>query len=248
MKYYHNSIGKRWLTLLVVAILMSTLLMGCQAPVRYPSGSEAEPSSSPHVTLVAGDVIEVRFFYTPQLNETQTVRPDGKIVLQLVGEVEAQGMTPAGLRNELLRLYAPHLKDPEVAVIVRSFQNRRVFVSGQVMTPGIVEMPGKITVLEAIMQAGGFDMREAEVRNVIVIRHKEDQRYGYSLNLKPMMTGGEIQPFFLEPQDIVYVPRTEIAKANQWIDQHINKLIPQSGFFFSRQSGRTTIGMDTSVR
>jgi protein involved in polysaccharide export with SLBB domain len=193
-------------------------------------------------------MVEVKFFYTPELNETQTVRPDGKIALQLVGEVETQRMTPAGLRNELLRLYAPHLKDPEIAVIVRSFFNRRVFVGGQVMTPSIVEMPGELTVLEAIMQAGGFDMREAEIRNVIVIRHKENQRYGYSLDLKPTLTGGETQPFFLDPQDIVYVPRTAIVKVDQWIDQHINRLIPQTGFIFSRTVGRTTIGIDTSSR
>jgi len=245
MKCYCDSIiGKLW-TLIAGALLVSTLLLGCQFPPRYPSASEAEPSTTPHVALVAGDVVEVKFFYTPQLNETQTVRPDDKIALQLVGEVEVQGMSPAELRGELLKLYAPHLKDPEVAVIVRSFQNRRVFVGGQVVTPGIVEMPGKLTVLEAIMQAGGFDMREAEVRNIIVIRHKESQRYGYSLNLKPVLMGGETQPFFLESQDIVYVPRTEIAKAGQWVDQHINRLIPQTGFFFTRTSGRTQVGYRT---
>ena len=248
MRYYHNSIVEKWRTLLAVVILMSTLLMGCQAPPRYPSASEAEPSSAPHVALVAGDVVEVKFFYTPQLNETQTVRPDGKIALQLVGEIDVQGKPPAELREELLRLYAPHLKDPEVAVIVRSFFNRRVFVGGQVMTPGIVEMPGKLTVLEAIMQAGGFDMREAEVRNVVVVRHRQGQRYGYSLNLKPALTGGETQPFFLEAQDIVYVPRTEIAKVGQWVDQHINALVPRTGFIYMRTVGDSTIGINTSSR
>lgn len=249
MRYYHNLTGEKWLIFLIVAILMSTLLMGCQGPPRYPSGSEAEPSSLPHVTLAAGDVVEVKFFYTPQLDEIQTVRPDGKIALQLVGEIETQGKTPAELRKELLTLYSPHIQENlEVAVIVRSFQNRRVFIGGQVMMPGVVEIPGKLTVLEAVMEAGGFDMREAEVRNIIVIRHKNGQRYGYSLNMEPMMTGGEMQPFFLEPQDIVYVPRTEIAKADQWVDQHINLLIPQSGFFFSRRLGNTVVGMDTSVR
>jgi protein involved in polysaccharide export with SLBB domain len=145
----------------------------------------------------------------------------------------------------LLKLYASHLKNPEVAVIVRSFQNRRVFVGGQVMAPGIVQMPGKIHVLEAIMQAGGFDLREAEVRNVVVIRHKDGQRYGYSVNLKPALAGDETEPFFLEPQDIVYVTRTRIAKVNQWVDQNINKIIPETGLIITRTVGRTTIGMGT---
>jgi len=245
MKNYHDSIVVRLWTLMAAAVLVSTLL-GCQS--MYPSATEAEAAPPPRVTLVPGDVVEVKFFYTPQLNETQTVRPDGKIALQLVGEVEVQEITPAELRNQLLKLYASHLKDPEVAVIVRSLLNRRVFVGGQVMTPSIVEMPGKLTVLEAVMQAGGFDMREAEVRNVVVIRHKEGQRYGYSLNLKPALTGGESQPFFLEPQDIVYVPRTGIAKVGQWVDQHINKLIPRTGFTYSRTVGKSTIGIDTSSR
>jgi protein involved in polysaccharide export with SLBB domain len=230
-------------TLIVGVLLGSTLLLGCQSELSYPPASETNVVSPPRVALAPGDTIEIKFYYTPELNEIQTVRPDGKIALQLICEVEVQGKTPAELRDELLKLYAPHLKDPEVAVIVRSFQNRRVFVGGQVMAPGIVQMPGKIHVLEAIMQTGGFDLQKAEVRNVIVIRHKDGQRYGYSINLKPALKGDETEPFFLEPQDIVYVPRTEIAKVNQWVDQHINKIIPDTGFIFTRTVGKTTVGM-----
>jgi polysaccharide export outer membrane protein len=116
------------------------------------------------------------------------------------------------------------------------------------MTPGIVEMPAKITVLEAIMQAGGFNMQEAEIQNIVVIRHRENQRYGYSLDLKPIMNGGQTKPFYLQAQDIVYVPRTEIAKVGQWVDQHINRVVPQTGFLFSKRMGDTTIGIDTSSR
>jgi len=247
MKNYRDSIVvKLWIFTAVV--LLVSILLGCQSTPGYPSAIEAEPAPPPRVALLPGDVVEVKFFYTSQLNETQMVRPDGKIELQLVGEVDVQGKTPAEFRGELLKLYKPHLNDPEVTVIVRSFRNRRVFVGGQVMTPGIVEMPGKLTVLEAIMQAGGFDMREAEVRNIVVIRHRDSQRYGYSLNLKPALTGDETQAFFLQPQDIVYVPRTEIAKVGQWIDQHINQLIPRTGFIYMRTVGESTIGVNTASR
>lgn len=251
MRYYHNSRGERCLTFLVVSILISTLLFGCKAQPRYPSGVNAAPSSPPDISLSAGDEVEIKFFYTPQLNEIQTVRPDGKITLQLVGDVVAQGKAPAELRQKLLTLYSSHVKENlEVAVIVRSFLNRRVFVGGQVMTPSVIDIGGRLTALEAIMQAGGFDMRGAELRNIIVIRHKAGQRYGYSLNLKPMLKGGEIKPFFLQPQDIVYVPRTEIVKAGQWVDQNINQIIPRTGFFFygSTNLGGTRVGIDTSGR
>ena len=248
MKSYRVSVcEKMWSCLLY--ILLAGVVLGCQSKVKQLGPLETK-ASPPRVTLEAGDVVEIKFFYTPELNETQTVRPDGKIALQLIGEVEVEGKTPADVRTELLDKYAHSLKDPEIAVIVRSLFNRRVFVGGQVMTPGIVEMPGKLTVLEAIMQAGGFDMQEAEVRNVVVIRHRDRQRYGYSVNLEPALsnTGDGTEPFYLEPQDIVYVPQTEIAKVGQWVDQHINQLIPRTGFFYSRSIGKSTIGIDTSSR
>jgi protein involved in polysaccharide export with SLBB domain len=205
--------------------------------------SKEEAMHPPHVALVPGDVLEVKFFYTPDLNESQIVRPDGKIALQLVGEVEAGGKSPAELRDELLVLYTPHLKTPEITIVIRSFYDRRVFVGGKVMAPGIVEMLGRMTLLEAIMQVGGFDLREAEVQNVVVIRHINGQRYGQSIDLKPALTGDEVQPFYLEPKDIVYVPQTTIAKVNQWIDQHINKIIPDTGFNIRTTRGDTTIGI-----
>jgi hypothetical protein len=66
--------------------------------------------------------------------------------------------------------------------------------------------------------------------------------------LKSALTGGETQPFFLEAQDIVYVPRTEIAKVGQWVDQHINALVPRTGFIYMRAVGDSTIGINTSSR
>jgi len=105
-------------------------------------------------------------------------------------------------------------------------------------------MPGKTNVLEAIMQAGGFIFPEAETRNVVVIRHIDGQRYAYAVNLEPALKGRRSEPFYLEPQDIVYVPRTKITEVGQWVDQHINNLIPEMGVFFTRSYGRTTIGYD----
>ncbi len=253
MGHYCDTMKEK-LPILTVVFSIGALLLGCQSS-SYNSGtfeaeatlprkaSQEEAMHPPHVALVAGDVLEVKFFYTPDLNESQTVRPDGKIALQLVGEVNVEGKSPALLRDELLELYAPHLKTPEIAIVIRSFYDRRVYVGGQVMAPGIIEMPGRMTLLEAIIQAGGFNVREAEVRNVVVIRHINGQRYGQSIDLEPALIGDETEPFNLEPKDIVYVPQTSIAKLGQWIDQHINKIIPDTGFNISVRRGDTIIGM-----
>ncbi len=203
---------------------------------------EAEAITSSNVALRPGDEVELKFYYTPELDITQTVRPDGKISLQLLGEIDVQGKSPSGLREELLKLYVPHLKKPEIAVIVRSLLNRRVYVGGQVITPGVIEIPAEVDVLQAVMQAGGFIFPEAEVKNVIVIRHKSGQRYAYSVNLDGALKGEATQPFYLQPQDIVYVPRTKITKLDQWVDQHISQLLPRTGFLITRTSGKTTVG------
>jgi polysaccharide export outer membrane protein len=239
-----SGVTRKSLCLFLWASVTAWLLPGCQSRFTCqpnPPYGVATPST---VALAAGDVIEVRFFYTPELNVTQAVRPDGRIALQLIGDVEARGKTPAQLRQELLTLYEPQLKSPDVAVIVQSFYHRRVYVGGEVLKPGVVPMPGSMTALDAIMEAGGFRLPQAEFRNVIVIRYQDDHRYGYCLDLKAALRGGEIRPFYLEAQDIVYVPQTRITDIGQWVDQYINNLLPRTGFVVLTNTGGTTIGYD----
>jgi len=136
-------------------------------------------------------------------------------------------------------LAARKLKDAEIAVTVRSFYTDRVFVGGQVRKPGVVRIPGEITAIEAIMEIGGFDLRAAERKNVIVIRYTDGRRHAYKLDL----AGNETKPFYLQPRDIVHVPRTKIAELNQWIDRHINKIIPDTRLSLTKTSGDTTAGV-----
>lgn len=214
-------------------------------PINPLYNIELGPSIPSEVVLAPGDQIDVKFFYAEELNELlQPIRPDGAITLQLVGDVVAQGKTPAELRQELRELFAPHLRIPEVAVIVRFLVNRKVYVGGQVNSPGLVEMPGQMTALEAIMHAGGFVGETAEPDNVVLIRHKDGQRYGLKLEFSAALDGETYQPFFLEPYDIIHVPETTIAMVTTWIDQHINQIIPV-GFTTTRVRGDTTVGLET---
>jgi len=235
---------RQWLVLVMFLVIIS---VGCQGVQPAVKQTESRPESVPTVRLGPGDTIEVKFFHNPELNDAQTIRPDGMITLQLVGEIRAQGKTPMELRNELVKRYTPDLRIPDVTVIVRALYERRVYVGGEVKKPGLIAMPGRLTALEAIMEAGGFDPRTARINNVIIIRHKDGKRYGGVLDCKDALKGGEFQPFYLEPQDIVYVPRTNIAKVNQWIDQYINKLVPRTGFTFSYPFGAGTVGLDMTT-
>ena len=83
-------------------------------------------------------------------------------------------------------------------------------------------------------------------RNVIVIRHLNGKRYGTSLDLGKALEGKATEPFYLEPHDIIWVPKTLIANANQWIDQHINKMIPELGLSYSFPHGSGTLTLDAT--
>ena len=211
-------------------LVLPILFLGCGTIPEGDPPPPPDPSLPPRVTLAAGDKVDLKFFYAPELNETDLlVRPDGKISLQLVGDVQVDGKTPEELAAELRRRYTPYLKHPEVTVIPKELVARRVYVGGEVKTPGLIPMPGRMTALEAILQAGGFDMDKALPDNVIVIRTEGEKRKTYLLNMEVAMAGGSPPPFYLQPYDIVYVPRTRIANVDRWVDQYINKLIPNPG-------------------
>lgn len=221
-----------------MAIVLSLVLggaLGCQTTGFGPAEIAArqgaiEPQASAQIPrpliLGPGDVIEVKFTYASQFNESQTVRPDGVIDLQLVGPINVTGKTVEQLRNELTALYAEQLKHPELVIIVRSFYARRVYVGGAVKNPGVIEMPSRLTALEAIMQAGGFNSEEAHIENVVVVRDGKREREDFLLDFSDSPALAESVEFELEPRDIVYVPRTKIVRVNQWVKQHIYNFLP----------------------
>ena len=163
----------------------------------------------PRMVLAAGDEIEVKFSYSEQFNETQLVRPDGMIELPIIGAIQTQGKKPSELRKELIKLYTTHLKHPQLSVIVREFRGRRVYVIGEVMRTGFVDMPGPMTALEAINSVGGFREETANIEKVVLVRHVDYKRYSYEISIKESLAGNgkSSKMFYLEPRDIVFVPQ-----------------------------------------
>lgn len=211
--------------------LLLAAAAGCTS-VRPENWSPREHSVPPlAVQLAPGDVLEITFLGAPELNMVQTIRRDGKISLRLVGEVTATGKTSAELRREVTALYASQLQIKEVTILVKS--PAPVFVSGAVLKPGRITTDRPLTVLEAIAECGGFNAAEAEVRNVVVIRHQDGKRLGYCVNMQPALEGEEGDAFYLKPFDIVYVPQTRITRIDLWVDQHINRIIPRLGIGYA---------------
>lgn len=219
----HRTAALVLLPLMAVGLLLTA---GC-ATSRHPWSPTIHSQPEEEFLLAPGDELEISFLGAPDLDVKQVIRRDGKISLRMLGEVQAAGKPPKQLQDEVSALYAPQLQIKETSVVVSSMAP--VFVGGAVKAPGQFQVARPVTALEAIMQAGGFNEYEAELRNVIVIRHREGKRFGYSLDFKKTLTGNPAPVFYLRPYDIVYVPRTPITKVNQWIDQHINRMLPRLG-------------------
>jgi polysaccharide export outer membrane protein len=186
------------------------LLLLC---LLFPAVALAQTTES-EIKLGPGDVIEIRFFYNPELNVVQTIRPDGKIFLQLVGEVMAKGYTPIELQEKLYILFSEYLKQIDIAIIIQSFAPYYVYVGGQVNAPGIIPMQRHrpLTALEAIMLAGGINSVNATYQNVMILRWEEGKWIHTQINLEEVLFGKNDAPTYLQPLDIIYVPPHTLYK------------------------------------
>jgi polysaccharide biosynthesis/export protein len=220
--------------------VLFVLLPGCSTP-RVPSLATPPPpylypqpalaAPDPQYRIQPGDILDIKFFYNPLLNETALpVRPDGRITLQLVADVEVAGLTPEEARSLLIKKYeSSELRNVVVAVQVKAFGGQKIFVDGEVFRPGLFPLLGHITILQAIAQAGG--MKEtAQVDEVILIRRGPDNKpVAAKLDMQSVREGRDMtQDVLLAPYDIVFVPRTTIANIDIWVDQYIRRMLPFS--------------------
>jgi polysaccharide biosynthesis/export protein len=177
------------------------LMIGCQSskPAKAPLPVAQSPTA-----LTVGDVVKITFPAAPELNQTQKIGTDGTLSLPLVGEVHAAGKTPAALQTELSNLYKPQLQDSETVVTVES-KAIPVVVSGAVQKPGKVVFERPATVLEAIMEAGGFTA-EADLKKVTVIRIVKGQHQTQIFDLRPILRGNPMGATYISGGDVIYVP------------------------------------------
>lgn len=226
--------------LVIAGILF--VFSGCKTTETEPPPVVSSILPPAEVRLEAGDEIEIKFPFHAEFNESVMIRPDGKIALQIVDDVVAAGLTPEELDKELTKRYAKEIRNPSLTVLVRTLANQKVYVGGEVEKPGTVPVKGRLSVMEAVLLAGGLDMRSAKPGDVVVIRNIGDKRYGTIVDLKPALKGKAHTPFYLAANDIVLVPRSGISKIDQWVDQYINQLLPATYARVQWRRGATTFG------
>jgi protein involved in polysaccharide export with SLBB domain len=227
-----NRTGIHRLVKSILALIVLAVVTGCQNPEALLDGPIKQPptpgpatnsqveeiqknalvtqaiaqaaETNQAVILREGDVLKITFPGSPSLNTTQTIRKDGVISLPLVGEVKAAGISPTELDQKLMGLYASQLTSKEVSVEVQS-ASYPIYVTGAVLRPGKMMTDHSMTALEAVMEAGGFDYTKADMKHVVIIRKEADGTKNYILNLKAVMDGETGHPFYLKPDDIIFV-------------------------------------------
>lgn len=223
--------ARRRLTALAICGLM--LSAACATPIH-----DATPVAEIDQTILLeempytiqpGDELEVRFFYTPELDMQMMVRPDGTISAPFAQSVAAAGKTPESLSRELRARFEAELFEPEITVIVRSFGGRKVHVGGEVRRPGVLPLAGPMTLLDALFQSGGI-LDSANLEQVIVLRKDEGNTQALIVaDMRDVLSGRDVtQNIPLRPFDTIFVPKSRIANVNVWVDQYLRQNIPIS--------------------
>jgi polysaccharide export outer membrane protein len=134
------------------------------------------------------DILLVRVWREAELTGGHQVRPDGKITMPLIGEVQAAGLTPEALKTSITEALSEFINKPEVIVSVQSVQSRRYYITGEVNRPGAFPLVVPITILEALTNAGGF--REfANLKNIKILRKGKVLKF----NFKDVSNGKNMQ-------------------------------------------------------
>ncbi|MBI3894984.1 MAG: polysaccharide biosynthesis/export family protein [Acidobacteria bacterium] len=186
-----------WNNLFIAIFFLTSLAWGQQAQRQPTSASFGDGQ----YFLGPEDVVQVWVWKEPDLSTTAIVRPDGKISLPLIGELDAKSKTALQLQDEVRNKLRSYLEEPVVTVIVKEINYPKVSVLGKVHKPDMYKIKQKITVLDAIALAGGFT-DYAKRGKVIVIRNNSNRQQRIELDLKHP---GEENSFYLQPFDTVYV-------------------------------------------
>jgi len=216
----------------LVAAVCLGWLAGCTASdpgfvtsLPVPQVLAMTEKAEPQAYLIApGDDITARFYFNPQLDEDLRVRPDGKISLSLIGDVPAAGKTSEELSKDITEAYSKYLVKATAVVLVRAFGNARAFVAGEVRSPGLLDMQrGSQTVTQSIASSGG-PTDNASLKDVIVVRRLPSSKEPVVMELDVTHVLDGTQPqldVMLQPNDLVYVPRSGIASINLALKQYI---------------------------
>lgn len=206
--------------MVVVGVCAGLLALAPRAAAAQASAAISDsPVASPRAALPAAvvpppdyvigpqDQLSIIFWRDKDLSvDVVIVRPDGKISLPLLNDVQASGLTPEQLRENVTEAAKRYIEDPNATVVVREINSRKVFITGEIDKPGTYPLAGPTTVLQLIATAGG--VREyADRTKIVILRTENGKQIGYRFNYKEVVEQKNMkQNIELRPGDTVIVP------------------------------------------
>jgi polysaccharide export outer membrane protein len=200
--------------LLIVILFLASVTVATygQAPTLGTYGRDDR------YTLNPGDVIDVQYRYTPEFNQTVTIQPDGFISLEIGGDLKVAGRNLTQVRALILSKARERLASPELNVILKEFQKPYVVVSGEVVTPGKVELRERMTAIQALLLAGGFK-DSAKSSQVLVFRKlNADTAEVKVLDFRTLKKTADLEnDLTLQAGDMLLVPRNRLSKVERYV-------------------------------
>jgi polysaccharide export outer membrane protein len=182
------------------------------APAKSGPGTLAPAAATTGVAVPPGyiigtdDVLSILYWRDKDMSTDVAVRPDGKISLQLLNDVEAAGLTPEQLRDRLVAESKRYIEDPNITVVVKQINSRKVYVVGSIGKPGPYSLSGPTTVLQLIALAGGLG-DFADAKNIVILRVENGKPTTYRFNYKDVAARKNLsQNIELKPGDTIVVP------------------------------------------
>jgi polysaccharide export outer membrane protein len=182
------------------------------ATVSHQKTDVGETTGSPVSTngsdykIGAQDILRIDVWKEDQLTRTVPVRPDGKVTLPLLNDVQAAGLTPMQLAGVISEGLKKFINGPQVTVTVTEINSRRVYVTGEVSKAGAFPLLPNMTVLQALSSSGGFT-QFAKLKNIYVLRVENGKQVKHPFNYKEAVNGkNPEQNILLQPGDVIVVP------------------------------------------
>ena len=193
---------------IVFAVFRCALKVLCAAwlvATPTPAGAHSQVPGSNYI-IGPQDVLTITVWKEPDVSREVPVRPDGKISLPLLNDVDAAGLTPMQLASSLTESLKKFISSPQVTVMVKEINSRRVYVIGEVVRAGTFPLLPKMTVLQIVSSCGGFT-QFANPKKIYVLRTKDGKQTKIPFNYKEVVSGkNPEQNIELQPGDTVVVP------------------------------------------
>jgi polysaccharide biosynthesis/export protein len=212
-----------WKAVVAALILVGTIALAQAAPAPPAASSASDKTASdktasdkattaastsqagPEYVIGPEDALHIAVWREADLTASLPVRPDGKISLPLLDDVQAAGMTPKQLADSITEKLKKYIADPRVTVVVTQINSKRIFINGEVLHPGPMTMLPSMTVLQALSSAGLNQF--AKIKGIYVLRIENGKQQKLAVNYKKLLKGEQIeQNYLLQPGDTIVVP------------------------------------------